>query len=667
MTARYNQRNIKIYVLYYTVGFSISLINSPDFFYPMPNLSKYCQELIKEIKKQKTRDQKSLNKLKMALAEKHKIKTIPKNAEILNYASEQDRDALNFVLSMKPTRTLSGVAVVAIMTAPSKCPHGKCSFCPGGMKSEFGDVPQSYTGKEPTTRRAIRNLYDPYLQVFNRLEQYIVMNKIPDKVEIIVMGGTFPATDKSYQNEFITYTFKAMNDFSALFFNNKTGKLMLKEFLDFFELPGAIDDEERQRKIHEKCLMIKEAIDPADQVWNPDERSKIKKVSKPSNKSKPKKINLKNEQSRNQTSKIRCVGLTIETRPDWASLELANSFLDFGCTRVELGVQSIYDSVLKRVDRGHSVKDTITATRTLKDLGFKINYQVMPGLPGVNKKQDLAALKELFKNPDFRPDMLKIYPCMVMKGTKLYLEWKKGKFKPLTTKQAAEIIAEFKAHIPEYVRIMRVQRDIPTFVTESGVDRTNLRQYIAEVMKKKGIVCRCIRCREIGRYDAKQGNIAGINAGQKAADKRLRASKIASSKASARSSDKTSDKITIIEYKASLGTEFFIAAEHNDHILGFCRLRFPSQQLRREITKDSALIRELHVYGAASEVGEKDSAKTQHKGVGKALLKQAEDIAKAFYKKKIVIISGVGVREYYRKQGYELEGPYMIKRPHNIS
>ena len=627
----------------------------------MANLSLYCEELIKDIKKQKIRDQKSLNKLKMALAKKHKIKVIPKNAEILNYASEKDRDALNFVLSMKPVRLLSGVAVVAIMTQPSKCPHGKCSFCPGGIKSEFGDVPQSYTGKEPTTRRAIRNLYDPYLQIFNRLEQYIVMNKIPDKVEIIVMGGTFPARDKRYQDEFITYTFKAMNDFSALFFNNKTNKLKLKEFLDFFELPGEIHDEERQRKIHEKCLMIKSAADPADllkthgvfetpkiserffrEVWNSAERSNTKHASNPSRKLKPNTASLKNEQSKNQTSKIRCVGLTIETRPDWASLELANSFLDFGCTRVELGVQSVYDSVLKKVERGHKVKDTIEATRTLKDLGFKINYQVMPGLPGVSKQKDIQALKTLFSNPDFRPDMLKIYPCMVMKGTKLYLEWKKGKFKPLTTKDAAEMIAEFKKNVPEYVRIMRVQRDIPTFATESGVDKTNLRQYIESLMKKKGIVCRCIRCREIGRYDLKKAKAAKKGKGKK-------------------TSRKASDTIKIIGYNASKGKEFFIAAEHDDFILGFCRLRFPSRNLRKEIAKDSALIRELHVYGAASEVGEKNKEKTQHKGIGKALLKQAESIAKSYKKKKIVIISGVGVREYYKKLGYRLEGPYMVK------
>jgi len=336
-------------------------------------------------------------------------------------------------------------------------------------------------------------------------------------------------------------------------------------------------------------------------------------------------IEIDQDQKKNEKAKYRIVGLTLETRPDYAKLEHANEMLRLGCTRVELGVQSVYEKALEKIERGHTVKDSIESTRVLKDLGFKINYHVMPGLPGVSYKKDLAGMKEYFSNPDFRPDMMKIYPCMVLKGTRLYDEWKKGKFTPLTTAKAAALITEVKKYVPEYLRIMRVQRDIPTFMTETGVDKTNLRQYIEKEMKEKGVKCRCIRCREIGRSSEK---IEGYF-------------------------------IKVISYDASNGKEFFISAEKNDKIIGFCRLRFPSQLLRKEITKDSALIRELHVYGESTSIGVK--GKVQHAGVGKKLLAEAERISKSEGKNKVVVISGIGARDYYRKLGYKKEKVYMVK------
>jgi elongator complex protein 3 len=250
----------------------------------------------------------------------------------------------------------------------------------------------------------------------------------------------------------------------------------------------------------------------------------------------------------------------------------------------------------------------------------------MLGLPGISPKEDLDGLRELFQNPDFKPDMLKIYPCMVVEGTKLYDLWKKKKYTPLTTKQAAEIIAEAKRFIPSYVRIMRVQRDIPTYMTAAGVDKTNLRQYVEQLTKQKKIKCQCIRCREIGRAK---------NVGK--------------------------PKIGYYYYNASKGTEFFISAEDKyGNLFGFCRLRFPNKSLRKEITSDSALVRELHVYGPAAAIGKKGDV--QHKGIGKNLLKTAEKIAKTYNKNKIVVISGIGVKEYYKKLGYKKQGEYMVKK-----
>ncbi len=547
---------------------------------------EYVSELLSEIKKKKL-SKDDIAKLKIRLCKKHGIGKIPTDIEVLLNAPEADIPKVKRYLLTKPTRTISGVSVVAIMTSPAKCPHGKCLMCPGGVESEFGTVPQSYTGKEPATRRAIRNGYDPYLQVFNRLEQYVALGQVPQKVELIIMGGTFPARDKTYRDRFVAYSFKAMNDFSAIFFRKSV--FDIKKFKGFFEMPGDIDDPSREARLKDKMLALKG------------------------------KASLEREQMRNESSEVRCISLVIETRPDFAKEEHVKDMLRLGATKVELGFQSPYDDVLKKIERGHTVKDNIIATRTLKDYGFKINYHVMPGLPGSDSRRDVRALKELFDNPYFRPDMLKIYPCMVLKGTRLYDLWKKGKFKPITTKKAARIIVELKKVIPPYVRIMRVQRDIPTFMIEDGVDRTNLRQYVQELMQKDGVRCGCIRCREIGR------NMHDIK----------------------------SISYEKMIYEASEGIEFFISAESDDSIVGFLRMRFPSNN------HDTAMVRELHVYGESLAFSEKGAY--QHRGIGKTLLKKAEAIAKEYGKQKVLVISGIGVRPYYRKLGYRKVGWYMGK------
>ena len=551
--------------------------------------SVVCEEILEGLRNGLVKDKVDLNKLKLTVVRKYKGK-FPTNADVAACASVEDLKLFGKLLSIKPIRTLSGVAPVAVMSKPKKCPHGACIMCPSNVDC---NIPQSYTGKEPATRRAIRNKFDPYLQVFNRLEQYVAIGHCPEKVELIVMGGTFPSFPKKYQKDFVMFCLKAMNDFSKLFFKN--GMVDIVKFNKFFELPGNISSDERVKSIQKRVLFLK----------------------------KKGKASLSKEQDNNEMSVIKCVGLTVETRPDYGMLEHGNFLLELGTTRVELGVQSVYDDILERIERGHTVQDTINSIRILKDLGFKINAHYMPGLPGVDKKRDLMGMRMLFETPLFQPDMLKIYPCMVVPNSKLYKIWKKGKFKPLTTAKAAKLIAEFKKFVPEYVRIMRVQRDIPTYMTSAGVGMTNLRQYIFENLNPK---CRCIRCREIGRSDGKVEDY----------------------------------ELKTQFYYASHGHEFFISAEAGDSIIGFCRLRFPSQSLRKEITNDSALIRELHVYGVSTPVGEKGDV--QHLGVGKSLLGEAERIARTYYKKKIVVISGVGVRGYYKKFGYKRQGPYMVKR-----
>ena len=544
-------------------------------------------ELFKEIEKRQLHTKDAVLKLRRELARKYKPKTFPSTIHILTHANEEQFKKLSF-LKTKPTRTKSGVTPIALMTKPAKCPHGTCTMCPGGIGSHFGDMPQSYTGAEPSTMRGIRNDYDPYLMVFNRLEQFILLNQSIEKVDIIIQGGTFPATPNKYQNDFITYAFKAMNDFSEMFY--KEEELDLKKFKKFFELPTENFNKEREERIKEKIL-------------------KLKGESR-----------LETEQKRNETTKVRCIGLTIETKPDWAMLRHANKMLEQGCTRIELGLQSTSDKVLTKTNRGHTIVDSKKSMQILKDLGFKINAHIMVGLP----EQDNKEIEEFFSNDEYRPDMIKIYPCLIMPGTQLEKEFKEGKFQPLETKEAIKIIAQFKTTLPQYVRIMRVQRDIPTKQTTAGVDKTNLRQMIFAYMKENNLHCTCIRCNEIKE-------------------------------------EITNPKLQVLEYTASGGKEFFISFQQDKQIIGFCRLRFPKECLREEITKDSAIIRELHVYGEA--IDREKVGTVQHKGFGKMLMQKAEEICKENQKNKLLVISGVGVREYYKKKlGYIQDGPYVSKR-----
>jgi elongator complex protein 3 len=562
-------------------------------------------ELIEWIKENKP-DKQALARHKKDLCKKYKIKDIPTDIEIYLQANSDDAQIIRTCLQTKPGRTASGVTVIATMTKPINCPHGSCTYCPGGLNSFFGDTPKSYTGKEPSTMRGIRNDYDPYRIIFNRLEQYIVIGQNPDKVDQIIMGGTFTAFPRQYQEEYVYFSFKAYNDFSTKFFKEVNGvkEFDINKFKEFFELPGDINDKGRTERIKEKVLKLKK-----ENIKSLEEEHKI-----------------------NETAAIRCIGLTIETKPDWAFADQGIYLLNLGATRIELGIQTVYDNILKAVNRGHGIEDSKKAIADLRDLGFKLNFHMMPGLPDENNQRislekDIQSLKTLFDDPAFRPDMLKIYPCMVMPGTALLKQYEKGIFKPLSTEEAAEIIVESLRFIPEYCRIMRIQRDIPTYATSAGVGRTNLRQYVDTLAKERQIVGRDISAREI-RLDKITGE----------------------------------PELVIREYDASDGKEYFISMESDNRLLGFVRLRIPNRTLHTVITETSALIRELHVYGQVVSIGTSEDTKTQHKGIGRKLMLKAEEIAKQNNRNKMIIISGVGVREYYRKTGYELEGPYMIKK-----
>jgi elongator complex protein 3 len=330
-------------------------------------------------------------------------------------------------------------------------------------------------------------------------------------------------------------------------------------------------------------------------------------------------IKLHKEQAINETTKYRIIGITVETRPDCIDEKELGMMRELGVTRVELGVQVIDDKILKLNRRGHGVQAIADATRLLKDFGFKVTYHIMPGLPGSTPAKDLKMFRQLFADERFQPDQIKFYPTAVTKGSLLYRWWKAGKYKPYTDKQLRDLIIKCKAVVPEYVRIIRLIRDIPGESIVAGNRVTNLRQEL----QSQGVKCRCIRCRE------------------------------------ARELRITNYELRIAEYTASGGKEFFISVESMDKkiLYGFCRLRLLGYSLF--LIPNSSLIRELHVYGELVPVGK--SRRVQHAGLGKKLLKEAERIAKANGYDRIAVIAGVGVRGYYRKLGYRLQNTYMLK------
>jgi elongator complex protein 3 len=521
------------------------------------------REIIDKLMHSHSADPSNLTKLKTQAAAKYKLENIPSNSQIISLLKPQEKRELLPLLRRKAARTISGVTVVAVMTKPHPCPQPEpCAYCPGGPP--YG-VPQSYTGFEPAAMRGIQNQFDPYMQVKSRIGQLQAIGHEVDKIELIIMGGTFPATPTEYQTWFI-----------------------------------------------QRCL---DAIT--------------------SNQS----ANLEEAKRNAETSTIRNVGITVETRPDWAKEIHVDQMLDMGVTRVEMGVQNPSDEIYSLVGRTHTVKDVTEATRIMKDVGLKIVYHLMPGLPSSNTEKDLEAFQNVFSNPEFKPDMIKIYPCLVLKGTKAHEWYTQGRYKPYTYEEAANLTVQIKKIVPPWIRIMRVQRDIPAPLIVAGVKRSNLRQAVQQKLKEQNTRCRCIRCREVGRRTA--------------ADKVK--------------PNPENIKILTTRYEASEGEELFISAEdtENDVLVGYLRLRIPSPKAhRREVTgQPCSIVRELHVYGPLVPVGKHRAEAWQHKGYGAILLAEAERTTREDYGfKKILVISALGTKQYYMRFGYERDGVYMSKK-----
>ena len=525
--------------------------------------SAACHAILQEISSGKIVDAQGVAKIKTQYCRKFELSGLLRNSELLAAATGEQRAKVIQLLRLKPVRSISGVSVITVMPKPYPCPKPEpCVYCPGGPSV---GTPQSYTGKEPASARALQHNYDPYTQVKSRIEQLRAIGHEVDKVGLIIFGGTLTAYPQDYLEWFVVQCLNAMSGANA----------------------GTIEE----------------------------------------------------AQSAAENASIHNSDITFETRPDYCREPHVDLMLRLGATRVELGVQTTHDYIYKLVGRGHTVVDVAEATRIARDAGFAVAYHMMPNLLGSSYERDLGTFKTIFEDERFKPDALKIYPTLVMPGTKLHELWRRGEYEPYSFEQIVELITEVKRRVPEWVRIQRIQRDIPVNLIAEGVKRGDLRALIQEKMRREGTRCRCIRCREVGHVHYKLGL------------------------------DPNPDdtKLVVERYRASEGEELFLSFEDVKHdvLIGLLRLREPSAKVHRPEIKNthSMLVRELHVYGPLVQVGEAARANEwQHRGWGERLIKEAERISlEEFDARKVIVLSGIGTRNYYRRFGYEREGPYMVK------
>ncbi|CAF9922725.1 MAG: Elongator subunit [Heterodermia speciosa] len=506
----------------------------------------------------------NLNSLRGKIAKRHRLSTQPPLTAIIAAVPEHYKQYILPKLIAKPIRTSSGIAVVAVMCKPHRCPHiaytgNICVYCPGGPDSDFEYSTQSYTGYEPTSMRAIRARYDPFEQARGRVDQIKSLGHSVDKVEYIIMGGTFMSLPQSYRDTFVSQLHNALSGYTG--------------------------------------TSIDEAVTAASH------------------------------------STTKCVGITIETRPDYCLQPHLSSMLTYGCTRLEIGVQSLYEDVARDTNRGHTVAAVAHTFRLAKDAGFKVVSHMMPDLPNVGMERDLDQFEEYFTNPAFRTDGLKIYPTLVIRGTGLYELWRTGRYKSYAPNALIDLVARILALVPPWTRIYRVQRDIPMPLVTSGVENGNLRELALSRMKDFGTRCRDVRTREVGINEVKH---------------RIRPEQV---------------ELVRRDYVANGGWETFLAYEdpRQDILIALLRLRKCSAETtyRPELTGSgqTSLVRELHVYGSAVPVHGRDPKKFQHQGYGTLLMEEAERIARREHGSgKIAVISGVGVRSYYARLGYWLDG-----------
>ena len=521
-----------------------------------------CEAIAKEVQQRNDLSAKAILKIIRRISSRYYLNKLPKNEDIIKYLSDESH--YRNLLKVRPTKSASGVIVVAVMPKPFGCPHGRCIYCPGGIEY---NTPPSYIGSEPVTKTAQKFDYDPYNQIQSKINQLYSKGHNLGKVEVVIVGGTFPFMPLEYQKEFVKSCFDALNGSRS-------------------------------------SSNLQEAINA------------------------------------NENASIRCVGLTVETKPDYGKRQHIDLMLELGVTRIEIGVQTLREEIYHAINRGHSLDDVRQSFQIAKDSGYKIVAHMMPGLPNSSVKKDIDDFRTLFEDPTFRPDMLKIYPTLVIQGTALHKLHQDGRYQAYCNDDLIEVLIAVKKMVPPWVRIMRIQREIEYNDIIAGPKSGNLRQILLQKLRERGLKCRCIRCREVGLQR--------------------------------RHLLDTEIKMNRIDYYASKGHEVFLAFESLDKsvILGFLRLRKISNPHRNELKGEdnsdtAAIVRELHVYGQMLNVGDKKQQidiSYQHQGYGFRLMQEAERIAKDEFKvKRLSVISAVGTREYYRRMGYALNGPYVSK------
>ncbi|MDE0886973.1 MAG: tRNA uridine(34) 5-carboxymethylaminomethyl modification radical SAM/GNAT enzyme Elp3 [Myxococcota bacterium] len=493
-------------------------------------------------------------------------------------------------IRMRPVRTQSGVTPLTVLTKPFPCPGG-CVFCPNDVR-----MPKSYLADEPGAQRAALNDFDPYLQTWNRLATYKAIGHPVAKIEMIILGGTWSSHPEPYQVWFVKRCFDAINDFG----NGRDGRGEIMRGNKGFGELGIRRGEKYNDVIRSH---LKSGV--GDEFVQGDERAEW--------------IDLEKAHHENESAPCRSVGLVVETRPDHLSVDEVRRIRRLGCTKVQIGYQSLSDAVLSANKRGHTVAETRAAMALLRSAGFKIHAHWMPNLLAATPESDIEDFGRLFGDPDFRPDELKIYPCSLIETAELMQFYERNEWRPYEHGELLDVISSALAEVPRYCRVTRVIRDISSDDIVEGNKLTNFRQIAEQELIRRGGACRDIRAREI-RSD------------------RL---------------DLESLELKSSDYETGIGTEtFFEFVTPEDRIAGFARLSLPSREADLDELRGSALLREVHVYGATTEFGVRSSERTQHRGLGQTLVDAAADRAREAGFPRLSVISAVGTRGWYRRFGF---------------
>ncbi len=560
-----------------------------------PNTSLFDEILIALLADDTVTTKEGFQKLKNAILGKYAEKDTPTSIELISFYTQwvesgtyREDPRVRKVLRKRPIRSLSGVSVISLLTKFWWCP-GKCIYCP-----TYDNLPKSYITDEPAVQRAEMNAFDPFRQVQNRLQSLSMTGNAITKCDVRVIWGTWSVYPREYQEDFIRSIYDAHSAFGSEKWKVKSEKW--KTGNSFFT-------------------------------------SETQHSSTPTFEQSP---TLDEAKKRNETASSRVIGIAIETRPDWIDTEELMRLRRYGVTRVEIGYQTTDDRINELNARGHGNTESIRATRLLKDAGFKVVAHMMPGLVGSTPEIDRASMAEVFENPDYRPDEMKIYPMVVTPHSELEDIWRRWEFVPYDDTTLIPLMSDLQGMLPEYLRLNRMYRDIPASQILAGSKLANLRQITEVNMRARGIIRRDISAREIR----------------------------------ARDNDPHTAILDVSFYEASGGHEYFL--QYIDPIdrtiFGLARLRIPSQYFTGEkhflpVLDGSAIIREVHVFGDQLWIGVQSDGSGQHMGFGRRMMVEMEKIVREKYDnlEKVAVIAGVGVRWYYEKLWYTLQDEYMIQ------